>query len=119
MRQKFLISRESLNNKLNIKEYAIIQRALRKTGSSMACKETFSFLCEETYEGSAILSSIREGMATLVATLRTRNLFPIAPHAIRIAESVMDLYDSKGDGSIELLFDGIDLFEKLPVLECR
>ena len=117
MRQKYFISREGVKNKLNIREYAIIQKALKNVASSMPSKETFSFLGEETYDNSIIVSSISRGMDALVATLRTRNLFPIGPHAIKIAESVMELYDSEGDRSVELFFDDIDLFEKKPLPE--
>jgi hypothetical protein len=117
MRQKYFISREGVKNKLNIREYAIIQKALKNVASSMPSKETFSFLGQETYDGSIIMNSIKNGLDALVATLRTRNLFPIGPHAIKIAESVMELYDSEGDCSVELFFNDVDLFEKKPLLE--
>jgi len=116
MRQKYFISREGVKNELKIREYAIIQKAPKNIASSMRNRETFSFLCEETYDGSSIVSSIHRGRDALVATLRTRNLFPIRPHAIKIAESVMELYDSEEDNSVELFFDDIDLFEKKPLL---
>ncbi len=117
MRQKYFISREDVKNKLNIKEYAIVQKALKNVASSMLSKETFSFLGEETYDGSDIVNSIKRGLDDLVSTLRTRNLFPIRPYAVKIAESVMELYDAEGDSSVELFFDDVDLFEKKPVLE--
>ena len=116
MRQKYFISREDVKDKLKIREYAIIQKTPKNVVFSAPNKETFSFLCEETYEGSTIVSSIHEGRDALVATLRTRNMFPIRPHAIKIAESVMELYDSEGDHSVELFFDDVDLFEKKPLL---
>ncbi len=116
MRQKYFISREGVKNKLKIREYAIIQKALKNVASSMLSKETFSFLGEETYDGSVIVSSIHRGMDALVETLRTHNLFPIGPYAIKIAETVMELYASDGDQTVELFFDDVDLFEKKPVL---
>ena len=109
MRQKYSISREDVKNELKIREYAMIQKTPKNVASSMLNKETFSFLCEETYEGSNIVSSIHRGRDDLVATLRTRNLFPIRPNAIKIAESVMELYDSDEDRSVELFFDDVDL----------
>jgi hypothetical protein len=116
MRQKYSISIEGVKNKLKIREYAIIQKALKNVASSMLSKETFSFLGEENYDGSIIVSSIQKGVDALVATLRTHNLFPIEPYAIKIAESVMELYASEGDRSVELFFDDVDLFEKKPLL---
>jgi predicted RecB family nuclease len=77
--------------------------------SSMLQNESFSFLCEETYESEMIMSSISEGMNALVAILRTHNIFPIEPYSTKIAESVMGLYNSPEEGSVELFFDDIDL----------
>lgn len=112
MRQKYFISRESIKNKLNIKEYAVILRVLNHATTSTPGKEAFSFLGEETYDGSTIEGSIHSGIEALVSTLRTRNLFPIGPHAMKIAESVMKLYESDENRSAELFFDDVDLFEE-------
>jgi len=109
MHRKYVISRNGAKNNLNIREYAILDMRLKKMASSMLKKENFSFLCEETYESEIIVSSISEGMNALVATLRTHNIFPIEPYSTKIAESVMALYNSSEDGSVELFFDDADL----------
>ncbi len=109
MRQKYVISRDGVNNKLKIKEYAIIDKNLKKVPSSMLQKGNFSFLCEETYESEIIVSSISDGMNALVTILRTDNIFPIEPYSTKIAESVMALYNSPEDGPVELFFDDVDL----------
>ena len=109
MRQKYVISRDGAKNKLKIREYAIIDKNLKKVASSMLQKGSFSFLCEETYESEIIVSSISIGMNALVATLRTNNLFPIEPYANKIAESVIELYNSSEDGPVELFFNDVDL----------
>ncbi len=109
MRQKYVISRDDAKDKLKIREYAIIDKNLNKVASSMLQKASFSFLCEETYESEIVVSSISKGVNALVATLRTHNIFPIQTYAIKIAESVMTLYDSSEDGSVELFFDDVDL----------
>ena len=109
MRQKYVISRDGAKKNLKIREYAIIDKNLKKVASSMLQKTSFSFLCEETYENEMIVSSISKGMNALVASLRTHNIFPIEPYAIKIAESVMALYNSSEDGSVELFFDDADL----------
>jgi hypothetical protein len=90
-------------------EYAILDIRLKKMASSMLKKEYFAFLCEETYESEIIVNSISKGMNALVATLRTNNIFPIEPYVTKIAESVMALYNSSKDGSVELFFDDVDL----------
>ncbi len=109
MRQKYVISRNGAKNELKIMEYAIIDKNLNKVASSMLRKGSFSFLCEETYESKMIVSSISKGMNALIAILRTHNIFPIEPYANKIAESVMALYNSSEDGSVELFFDDADL----------
>ena len=109
MRQKYVISRDGAKNKLKIREYAIIDKNLKKVASSMLQKGSFSFLCEEIYESEIIVSSISKGMNALVAILRTHNIFPIEPYSTKIAESVIALYNSSEDGSVELFFDDADL----------
>lgn len=112
MRQKYFVSREGTKNNLKIKEYAIIEKALKNVAYAMLSKETFSFLGEEEYDGAEIVRSIDKGPQALVETLRTSNMFPIGPYAVKIAESVTELYGSGGDSSVELFFDDVDLFEK-------
>ena len=109
MRQKFVISRDCVNNNLKIKEYAIIDKNLNKVASSMLKNSNFTLLCEETYESEIVISSISIGMNALIAVLRTNNMFPIKPYTIKIAESVTTLYNSTKDGSVELFFDDVDL----------
>jgi hypothetical protein len=109
MRQKYVISRDGDKNKLKIREYAIIDKNLKKVATSMLQKNNFSFLCEETYESEIIVDSISKGINALVSSLRTNNIFPIEPYAAKIAESVMALYNSSADDSVELFFDDVDL----------
>jgi hypothetical protein len=110
MRQKYVISRNGDKNKLKITEYAIIDKDLNKVASSMLQNGDFTLLCEETYESEIIVNCISKGMNVLVAMLRTQNMFPIEPYSTKIAESVMALYNSSEDDSVELFFDDINLF---------
>jgi hypothetical protein len=109
MRQKYVISRNDVKNNLKIREYAIIDKNLNTVASSMLVKGDFSLLCEETYESEIIVSSISKGMNALVSILRTQNIFPIEPYITKIAGSVMALYNSSEDGSVELFFDDVEL----------
>jgi hypothetical protein len=109
MRQKYVISQDDVKNKLKIREYAVIDKNLRKVATSMLQKTSFSFLCEETYENDIIVNSISKGMTALVSSLRTHNIFPLEPYATKIAESVVALYNSSDEGSVELFFDDADL----------
>ena len=109
MRQKYVISRNDTKRILKIKEYAVIDKSLKNVASGILKKESFSFLSEETYESEIVINSISIGFDALVGVLRTHNIFPIKPYITKIAESVVTLYDSSGDGSVELFFDDLDL----------
>ena len=69
----------------------------------------FTFLCQETYDSKLILSSISNGLKALIGILRTHDLFPIEPYAAKIADAVITLYNSSGNGTTELFFDYIEL----------
>jgi len=109
MRQKYIISQEGAKQEFKIREYAIIDKNLRNVASSMLRQEDYEFLCEETYSHDRIERSVSRGRDALVDTLRTPNLFPIRPYVVKIAESVMVLFDSAEDQSVELFFDDTDL----------
>lgn len=108
MRQKYVLSQNGAKNNFTIREYAVLDMKLKKVASSMLKKGDYSFLCEETYESEIIANSISKGVDALIATLRTHNIFPIKPYATKIAESVIKIYNSSKDGSVELFFDDVE-----------
>ena len=107
MRQKYVIHRDIVKKNLNIKEYAIIDKNIKKVAFSITQKKNYAFLCEETYESEIIKSAIAKGIKALVGILRTRNFFPIEPYITQIAEVVIRLYDSSDSESAELFFDDV------------
>jgi hypothetical protein len=111
MKQRYTISKEGLANDLVIREYAVTGKAPSQTFGSVPLQDEYAFLYQEQYKGKDIEPSISRGTNDLIATLRTDNLFPIGLLANKIAESVMGLYRSSEDGSTELLFDDLELFE--------
>ena len=108
MRQKYTICLEKNKKELSIKEYAILEKTPKKQMVSVGGEDLFSFIGEETYESSAIENSIGEGIDTLAAALRTKGMFPIWPNAIKIAESVRELYYLHEGSCVDLLFDDIE-----------
>ena len=108
MRQKYQIIQDTTKNKLKIREYAILDKNLHKTKTSMLSHADYCLLYEEMYDSAEILSSISKGRNQLVETLRTPDMFPIAPTADRIAEAVESLYASAKDASVELFFNDIE-----------
>ena len=101
MKQKFLILKDEDKNELIIREFAELD------------KENFSLLCEETYDNKTIESAIEKGKRLLISTLSTKNMYPPGLYADKIAESVMAIYSSESDQSVELFFDDIDLVREV------
>ena len=100
MKQKYLILKNDEKTKLIIREFAELD------------KEMFTFLCEETFDDESVTSAIAMGEDALIATLRTKNLFPIGIYAKQIAAAVTKMYESGNDQSLELLFDDHELMKK-------
>jgi hypothetical protein len=100
MKQKYLIINDKKNRQIKIQEYAELN------------KELLSLLCEEAYDYKTIKSAIAAGTDTLIAALRTNNLYPPGIYAEKIASAVTELIKSKGKESIELFFDDVNLLAK-------
>ena len=112
MKQKFLIQKVAKNNDLSIKEYANLERE-HKNNVLNSTQEAFSLLCEETYDTQRMLCAIEKGKKDLVAAIRTHNMYPILVHAEKIADSVIELYHTEENLSVELLFDDKELLERI------
>ena len=100
MKQKYLIIKDKENKQIKIQEYAELN------------KEMLSLLCEEAYDYKTIKSAISAGTETLIASLRTNNLYPPGIYAEKIASAVAELYKSRDQESLELFFDDINLLAK-------
>ncbi len=100
MKQKYLIINDKKNKQIKIQEYAELN------------KEMLSLLCEEAYDYKTIKSAIAAGIDTLIAALRTNNLYPPGIYAEKIASAVTELLKSKDKESIELFFDDVNLLAK-------
>ena len=100
MKQKYLIINDKENKQFKIQEFAELN------------KETLSLLCEEAYDYKTIKSAISTGKDALISTLRTNNLYPPGIYAEKIADAIVQLYKSKGEESVELFFDDINLLAK-------
>ena len=100
MKQKYLISKESDQKKLVIKEFAELD------------KEMLSLLCEEEYDTKTIKSAISKGKEALISELRTNNMYPPSVYAEKIAQAVIDIFGSKGSQSVEIAFNDVDLIIK-------
>ena len=78
-----------------------------------------SLFREEDYDGESLTRLALAGCNPLIEALRTPNMFPIAPDAAKIAESVADLIQDDKDRCVELFFDDNELFAiDIPVSAC-
>jgi hypothetical protein len=105
MKQKYTILKDTQSHQLIIREYAELD------------KEVLSLLCEETYADETIQSAVKSGKTTLLETLRTKNLYPPAIYADKIADAVVALYASAGEESVDLFFDDVELLAGKPAPE--
>ncbi|MBT8374046.1 MAG: hypothetical protein KJN80_03945 [Deltaproteobacteria bacterium] len=100
MKQKYQILKETDQKKLVIKEFAELD------------KEILSLLCEEEYDIKMIKAAISKGKEALISELRTNNMYPPSVYAEKIAQAVIDIFGSKGNQSVELAFNDVDLIIK-------
>ena len=110
MRQKYRICQSQKKNTLNIKEFAVLDKDTKNVDSSMLREDHFDLICDQDYDGKVVARAAAAGCDELVETLRTTNLYPIAPYAAKIAESVIDLSNGEEDRCVELFFDDKELF---------
>lgn len=100
MKQKYLILKNNKKNELIIREFVELN------------KSAFTLMCEETFDDKLVKSAINKGSQALIATLRTKNMYPNAICAAKIAEEVVNLYKSKDADSVELYFDDKEILTK-------
>ena len=100
MKQKYEILKDDENKRLIIREFAELD------------KDTMSLLCEESYDKKAVKSAMGMGRDSLIAALRTKNLYPPGTYAGQIAEKVMELYATKGKSSDEIIFDDLEFLSR-------
>ncbi len=110
MRQKYRICQSQKKNTLNIKEFAVLDKDTKNVDTSMLREDHFDLICDQDYDGKVVARAAAAGCDELVETLRTPNLYPIAPYAAKIAESVIDLSNGEEDRCVELFFDDNELF---------
>ncbi|QTA92749.1 hypothetical protein [Desulfonema magnum] len=105
MKQKYTLVKDDEKKILIIKEFAELD------------KEILSFLCEEKFEEDTIRTAISKGKPSLIATLRTHNMYPPALYSNKIADLVIAMYNGFDDRSAdnlptELFFDDLDFLTK-------
>ena len=108
MRQRYHISKEGTANDLVIREFAVIGKEKKRTTESSPSEDDYVFIYQENYDGDAIVNAISKGKADLIAALRTDNMFPAGLTAVKIADSVIELYLFPEDRSAELSFDDFE-----------
>ncbi len=101
MKHKYFIIKDDEKKELIIKEFAEIEQ-----------KDIFHLLCEVTFGNEAVESAILKGKNALISAIRTQNMYPPIIYAEKIIESIVKLYGSKNDQSIELFFDDKDFLAK-------
>ena len=112
MLQRYDILMNGETDRLSIKEFAVIERKLRKHDYSDPAKENFSLMYEVVYDGDNIREAIVRGQDALISALRSDDFFPIFSCVELIAERVIELFNGNSDSFSELFFDDRILFSK-------
>ncbi len=108
MKQKYIILRDDKEKKMIIREFAELD------------KDVMSALYEETYDQKVIQAAIKEGKDEIITAICTNNLYPFGEYAEKMAESIIELYQTKDKPSAELFFDDKEMILKeqdIPVVE--
>lgn len=100
MKQKYEILKDDENKRLIIREFAELD------------KDVMSLLCEESYDKKVVKSAIAAGREALITALRTKNLYPPGVYAGKIADTVMEMFSSKGKVSEEIVFDDLEFLAR-------
>ncbi len=101
MKHKYFIIKNDEKNELIIREFAELDK-----------ESGFSLLCEVTFGKETMESAILKGKNALISAIRTQNMYPPIIYAEKITESIVKLYGSKDDQSIELFLDDKDFLAK-------
>ena len=100
MKYKYLISKDDETKNLVIKEYAELD------------KDSISFVGKEIYADHMIKAAISKGKEALMFALRTPNFFPSGFNIRKIAESVVEFYQTNASEPIEVFFDDVEFMPK-------
>ena len=101
MKQKYSIIKNDEKNELIIREFAELDK-----------HHTYTLTFEETYDNEEIESAISRGRTALISILRTPGLYPPSIYMEKICESIIKLYNSDGNKTIELFFNDKDCLSK-------
>ena len=111
MIQKYSIIQDLDKNTLIINEYSLLEKT-HKYGDVVRYGETdFTFVCKEEYSSDIIGAAVLQGKNTIISTIRTNNLYPIEHHVNQLADSIIDLYETVENTSVDLVFDDKELLQ--------
>jgi len=105
MKQKYRIWKNVKDKNLHIQEYAVLNADSRKQKLPGLQDEDFSLLCEQVYEAEAVKQASSKGKDELILFLRNQHFFPIGVYMDLIADTVIQMYVSKGEQNENLIFD--------------
>ena len=105
MKQKYRIWKNVKGKNLHIQEYAVLSADSRKQRLPGLQDEDFSLLCEQVYEAEEVKKASSKGKDELILFLRNQHFYPIGVYMNLIADTVIEMYESKGEQNENLIFD--------------
>ena len=105
MKQKYHIRKDVKEKTLTIQEFAVLTASAGKPKYPEIQDDEYSLLCEQTYHDREVKKASSTGKEHLIMLLRNQHFFPIGAYMDKIADVVMNMYASKGEGLEDLVFD--------------
>ena len=112
MLQRYDISMDAEENRLSIKEFAVLTTISRTREPSNPVELNYSLIHEEAYDVDLIRDAIHEGKEYLIKELRSDSFFPIQSCIEIIAEGVIELFDGDSNPFSKIFFDDRTTFSK-------
>ena len=100
MKHRYMILKNDEENNILIQEFAELD------------KDLMTLVCEENYQIKSIKTGALKGPDALISVLRTPNFYPAGVYAKKIAESLIDFFQTKSTEPIEIVFDDTEYLPK-------
>ncbi|MFZ5565337.1 MAG: hypothetical protein ACOZBW_14965 [Thermodesulfobacteriota bacterium] len=100
MKQQFLIVRGDSKTDLFIRELAELE------------KNETAVICENGFKVSDLKKAAQKGIGELISQLRSKDFFPPAFLAEKLAQGVMELFSDSGKESVEVLVDDMTIMKE-------
>ena len=110
MRQKYIVSKKAETKEMTIQEFAVVDNDSYRKDKYLLTDADFVLLSEQSYPLDVFKKAISKDKEVIIESLRTGEFFPARLCAEKIADSIVELFNSENDQPIVLIYDDKDGF---------